>query len=113
MLCVTTLNVIQLAALTIDITQSKLFHFILKETIMEKEATVATRNRIKKDTVINVLAESNPKREGTLAHARFALYEDGMTVGEYTAAGGRSSDVHYDAAYEYISLTPAEEAVAA
>jgi hypothetical protein len=89
------------------------FHFILKETIMAKEAPIATRNRIKKDTVINMLAESNPKREGTLAHARFALYEDGMTVGEYTAAGGRSSDVHYDAAYEYISLTPAEEAVAA
>lgn len=79
----------------------------------KKEVPVATRNRIKKDTVINVLVDDNPKRGGTLAYARFALYEDGMTVGEYTAAGGRSSDVHYDAAYEYISLTPAEEDVAA
>ena len=47
---------------------------------MAKEAPVATRNRIKKDTVINMLAESNPKREGTLAYARFALYEDGAAA---------------------------------
>ena len=30
--------------------------------------------------------ESNPKREGSKAHAAFSHYEDGMTVGEYCDA---------------------------
>ena len=52
---------------------------------------------------ITVLAESNPKR-GESAE-RFALYRDGMTVGEYLAAGGVSKDVNWDAARGYISVT--------
>ena len=35
--------------------------------------------------VIRVNEKSNPKRPGTLAHQKFALLRDGMTVEEYLA----------------------------
>jgi len=54
---------------------------------------------------ITILAEKNPKREGTKAHARFELYKDGMSVREYLEAGGRTSAVKYDLAHEFIKLT--------
>jgi hypothetical protein len=78
-----------------------------------QEASAVTKARkergpnIDKDTVIRINVTVNPKREGSLAHARFALYEDGMTIEEYIAAGGRSSDVHYDQARGDISFEAA------
>jgi len=75
-----------------------------------QEASAVTKTRkergpnIDKDTVIRINVTVNPKREGSLAHTRFALYEDGMTIAEYIAAGGRSSDVHYDAGRGDITL---------
>jgi hypothetical protein len=36
--------------------------------------------------VITVLAETNPRQAGSKAHARFALFQSGMTVGAYLAA---------------------------
>ena len=38
-----------------------------------------------KGKAISVLVDKNPKRPGTLAHRKFALLEDGMTVEEYLA----------------------------
>ena len=35
---------------------------------------------------IKVLAAKNPKQPGKLAHARFAMYKDGMTVAAYLEA---------------------------
>lgn len=79
------------------------------------KARKARGPNIDKNTVIRINTDGNPKREGTLAHARFALYEDGMTIAEYVAAGGRSSDVHYDSDHGDITLEAAvhEEAEAA
>jgi hypothetical protein len=38
----------------------------------------------------------NPKQPGFGSHTRFAFYRQGMTIGEYIAAGGRRSDVAFD-----------------
>ena len=52
------------------------------------------------DAKITILTEDkkNPKREGTAAHARFALYRDGMTVAEFIKAGGTRADLAWDSA---------------
>ncbi|MBW4091922.1 MAG: hypothetical protein HIU82_12570 [Proteobacteria bacterium] len=57
--------------------------------------------------VITVLAPANPKRTGSAAHGRFALYETGMTVAAFIAAGGQRIDVAYDAAHGFIRVDPA------
>jgi hypothetical protein len=49
--------------------------------------------------VIKVLV-SNPKREGSKAHARFALYRTGMTVAEYRAAVGDATNARADLAWD-------------
>jgi len=67
--------------------------------------TKKTRQRANKKAVITILVIANPKRQGTLACQRFDLYKDGMTVAEYIEAGGRTGDVNYDVAENYISLT--------
>ena len=38
------------------------------------------------DMTITVLAKKNPHQSGTEGHERFALYEQGMTVGDVLAA---------------------------
>lgn len=53
---------------------------------------------------ITVVAESNPKRPGTNAHAIFALYQTGMTVAEFLRAGGRRVDLRWDEAHGFISV---------
>jgi hypothetical protein len=67
--------------------------------------TKTLRQRANKNAVITVLVIANPKRQGTLACQRFDLYKDGMTVAEYIEAGGRTGDINYDVAEDYISLT--------
>lgn len=64
------------------------------------------------DRKITVLAESNPKAKGSKSEARFALYRNDMTVGEYVLAVkalGRTRrvairDIMWDAEHEYIKL---------
>ena len=65
------------------------------------------RPRIPEGAIINVITKNrqNPKLEGSAAHKRFDLYEDGMTVGEAKAAGVTSTDVTYDFDHKFISLT--------
>lgn len=53
---------------------------------------------------ITVLTKENPYREGTGSYARFELLEDGMTVGEYTAKGGISTEVHKAVKAGHIEL---------
>jgi hypothetical protein len=62
------------------------------------------RRRANKNAIITVLAAVNPKRKGTRAWTRFALYEDGMTVAKYIEYGGRTGDVNHDVAEGYISV---------
>lgn len=65
---------------------------------------IKTRRRVSKQVKIKLLVDENPKRTGTLAFERFALYENDMTVEEYVAAGGRTGDIGYDVAAGYIEL---------
>lgn len=65
---------------------------------------VKTRRRVNKQAQIGILIKENPKRPNTLAYDRFALYNHGMTVAEYIAAGGRAGDIAYDVEAGYIEL---------
>jgi len=46
----------------------------------------------------------NPKKRGSKSHARFSLYEPGMTVSAFVDAGGTTADVRWDLARGYITL---------
>jgi hypothetical protein len=70
---------------------------------------------------IQLLATSNPKKPGTKAHARFALYKGAKNVGEYLdkveAAGFQRkeglADLAWDAKHGFIVLHPPGGAIAA
>lgn len=74
----------------------------LEESIAMSETQ--KRRRANKKSIITIKTTDNPKRQGTLAYGRFALYQDGMTVAEYVTAGGRTGDVNHDAEAGYIEL---------
>jgi hypothetical protein len=83
------------------------------KSMSEAEAAAATaRKRIDENSTIRITTEEgkNPKRPGSAAYDRFALYRDGMTVKEAKEAGVSATDISYDSAPEhgYISLTPPE-----
>ena len=76
-------------------------------------------NRRKKDAapkftgehIVRLLVDINPKRTGTDAWRRFALYRDGMTVNDYRELGGGNIDLRWDRQKEYIRLeAPSENA---
>jgi len=69
-------------------------------------ATATARKRIDENAIITMMAEDNPKREGSAAHRRFELYADGMTVREAKAAGLLAVDVVHDEKKGFISLRP-------
>lgn len=62
--------------------------------------------------VIDLLAATNPKREGSASHARFAAYASGQTVAEALAAGLTTGDFHHDVAHGFISIQVGEVAEA-
>lgn len=70
-----------------------------------KQATELAKSRIGADETVTVLVPSNPKREGSEAHKRFALYQNGMTVKAFLDAGGTMADVTWDLGHRLISLT--------
>ena len=72
-------------------------------------APVSAREATTDQRVIRVLVETNPKRRGTSAHDRFALYRDGMTVAQFLAAGGTRGDLTWDQERAFIRLAPADE----
>lgn len=53
---------------------------------------------------ITLISEKNPKREGSKAHPRFALYKTGQTVGEFIKAGGTFGDLDWDSSHGFISV---------
>jgi len=75
-----------------------------KKTNGSAEAKPSKRAEFAAKT-IKVLAEKNPKREGSASFKRFALYKSGMTVGAFVEKGGTLGDVHYDTAHKYISVS--------
>lgn len=50
------------------------------------------------------LVKGNPRREGSIGYASFALIRDGMTYEEYIEAGGRAGDVKWDLEHGFIEL---------
>ena len=66
---------------------------------------------VSKEAVVNVLAESNPKREGSKAYERFDKYfglAEGTTVAGAIEAGLTMGDIHYDIIHGNISVDGAE-----
>lgn len=63
------------------------------------------------DSIIHLIAESNPKLPGSKCVRRFALYRDGMSVGDYVAACKRApnpqdalKDITWDWARGFIEV---------
>jgi hypothetical protein len=54
--------------------------------------------------VITVKSASNPKRVGSKAHATFALYKNGGTVGEFLKAGGFYAAISWDVGHGFIEV---------
>jgi hypothetical protein len=72
---------------------------------------------------ITLIVDKNPKREGSAAHARFALYVTGMTVDAYIAtckeklgksqpgaARDARADISWDTKHKYITVPEATKA---
>lgn len=63
------------------------------------------RNRkFQPEQKITILAKENPKRAGSTAAERFALYKNGMTVKAALEAGVKAADLSWDAAKGHISI---------
>jgi hypothetical protein len=60
------------------------------------------RPRFTDDQRITLLARENPKRGAS--RERFALYRDGMSVGEALAAGITRGDLKWDTDRDFISI---------
>lgn len=67
-----------------------------------------------------LVVKANPKKPGSLAHARYALYENGMAPNAYVAKckaregvsdkpRNAAADIAYDTAHGFIKLVPASE----
>lgn len=54
--------------------------------------------------IITALVDYNPKRAGSASHARFAKYEDGMTVDEAQKAGVTAGDLLWDTKHGFIEI---------
>jgi hypothetical protein len=74
----------------------------LKPKASKKAAKKEVGNADHRARKIHVLVKGNPKF-GTAA-VRYALYKNGMTVGEYVALGGQVRDVCWDVKQGWIEL---------
>lgn len=74
------------------------------------DAPVAARARgprsVAAEATISLLVGDNPKRPGSKAHEVFAMYRDGMSVAEFTAAVGAAATTNlvYDAGHGFIQI---------
>lgn len=59
------------------------------------------------DTRIIYDVKPNPKKVGSAAHGKFALYKEGMSVKDFIAAGGTMADVKWDSERQFIKLKDA------
>lgn len=79
-----------------------------REQLLAKVRTLATPQLATADLrVIRLAVNENPKKG--LSAKRFALYRNGMTVQQYLEMGGFSSDIAWDLAHGYITVTRIEE----
>lgn len=68
------------------------------------EPVIRKINGHERSAKITVLAEENPKRKGSLSHARFAKYKNGMTLEAALAAGIKAADISYDEDHGFIKV---------
>jgi len=76
------------------------------ETPKEASAVIGVRGPkgVPETAVITLLTATNPKREGSKAHERFAKYVDGQTVKQALDAGVLTADLVYDATHGFIKI---------
>jgi hypothetical protein len=53
---------------------------------------------------IHLLVDGNPRRKGKATYKIFALYRNGMTVGDFIKKGGRMIDVVADMVRKHIKV---------
>ncbi len=53
---------------------------------------------------LTLLAEANPKKEGSKARVRFEHYTGSATVGDFLKKGGTYGDICYDIARKFIAV---------
>ena len=70
------------------------------------------RTRYADTAPIKLKVTENPKQKGSASHARFELYRDGMTCGEFIAAGGSRADLSWDTKKGFIEVTQLAEQLA-
>lgn len=56
------------------------------------------------DGLVITVLKGNPKRKGTSAYARYALYKTGQTVAEAIKAGVRRADLSWDARHGFVEI---------
>lgn len=110
----------RLAKLAADVKQSKATSKprAIRSTAMSDEVEKDTQTEkskisarsISMSAKITVLAEKNPRREGSKTFEKFALYETGMTVAEFVGKGGRLIDVKADLERGHIAVSSEEVA---
>lgn len=61
------------------------------------------------DGKITVRVDSNPKRVGSKAHARFALYKTGDTVEQFMKKGGTYSTLKWDTEHGFVAINETPE----
>ncbi len=69
-----------------------------------KDAALSSRGAFSPEQRIELLTKENPKREGSSAHKKFALYGKNKTVGAFLKAGGTRSALRYDTEHDYIKV---------
>lgn len=78
-----------------------------EKSVSDNETEAAKRGRASKykpTDRIKVLAEENPRREGSKGNARFSLYRDGMTVENYLSAGGEMPGLIFDVNKKWVAV---------
>lgn len=61
------------------------------------------------DGKITVRVDANPKRVGSKAHARFALYKTGDTVEQFMKKGGTYSTLKWDTEHGFVAINETPE----
>lgn len=79
----------------------------------EGEAAAPKAERYNREHKIRLLSnaegvkygpENNPKRAGSASHDRFAMYEDGMTIGAAIEKGVKTDDIAWDTKKGFIEV---------
>ena len=61
------------------------------------------------DGKLTVRVDANPKRVGSKAHARFALYKTGDTVEQFMKKGGTYSTLKWDTEHGFVAINETPE----